>query len=360
MKARAMVLEAFNQPLQPRELPIPELDPGQVLVRIEAAGVCGSDIHMQRGEDPRIPLPIILGHEGIGRIAAINGTVRTIDGEKLTEGDRVLWTRGIPCQHCYACEVLHQPWLCLNRTTYGISRTLLEPPYLNGCYADYVILLAGVDLFKVQDYFDPAVLVSASCSGATAAHAFDYYLPRFGDVVLVQGTGPLGLYAVAYAKSRGACVIAIGSGSRLALCSSFGAEFLLDRYATSVAERRSRIFDLTGGRGVDMAIEAAGQPSAVQEGLKLVRCGGTYISAGFSQPPGECSVDFFRDVVGRNLTIQGVWVSSSRHTWQALQFVQANAAVFAKLISHRFSLVEANEALASMAEGDAVKAVLLP
>lgn len=362
MKSRAMVLEAFNQPLVMREFDILPLTAGQVLVKIEAAGVCGSDIHMHRGEDPRTPLPIILGHEGVGRIAAINGVRKTVNGETLAEGDLILWTRGMTCNHCYACAVLHEPWLCQNRKTYGINRTSSLPPFLNGCYSEYVTLLDSVDIFKLHPDIDPAVMVSASCSGATIAHAFDQHSPKLGDTVLVQGPGPLGLYAIKYAKNMGASKVIVigGSGNRLEICSDFGADVILNRNTTTVEERRQAVFDLTHGRGVDCAIEAVGHPSAVHEGLKLVRPGGAYLSVGFSQPPGECQVDFFREVVSKNLKIQGIWVSSSRHTQHALAIVQAQPELFAKMITHRFPLAEANAALESMAKREALKAVLIP
>ncbi|KYZ76961.1 alcohol dehydrogenase [Anaerosporomusa subterranea] len=362
MKSRAMVLEAFNQPLVMREFDIQPLAEGELLVKIEAAGVCGSDVHMQKGEDPRTPLPIILGHEGVGRIVAMNGARKTVNGETLAEGDLILWTRGMACNHCYACAVLLEPWLCQDRKTYGINRTSSQPPYLNGCYSEYVTLLNSVDIYKAAADIDPAVLVSASCSGATIAHAFDHHAPKLGDTVLVQGPGPLGLYAIMYAKKLGASRVIVigGSGNRLEICRDFGADVILNRNTTSVEERRQAILDLTYGRGVDMAIEAVGHPSAVQEGLKLVRSGGAYLSVGFSQPPGECQVDFFKEVVSKNLKIQGVWVSSNRHTQHALSMVQSQPELFAKMITHRFPLAEANAALQSMAQRDALKAVLIP
>lgn len=362
MKSRAMVLEAFNQPLVLREFAIPPLTEGQVLVKIAAAGVCGSDVHMQKGQDLRTPLPIILGHEGIGYIAAINGSKRAVNGENLAEGDLILWTRGMVCNHCYACAVLHEPWLCQSRQIYGINRPSDQAPYINGCYSEYVVLLDPTDIFKIRDRIDPAVLVSVSCSGATMAHAFDQHSPTCGDTVLVQGPGPLGLYAVAYAKNMGAaCVIVIGgSDSRLSICRDFGADVILDRHITTTDERRQMILELTHGRGVDMVIEATGHSSAVYEGIKLVRSGGAYITVGFSQPPGECKIDFFRDVVNKNLKIQGVWVSSTRHTRQALTFVQSKPELFAKMITHRYTLADANKALQSMACQEAVKAVLIP
>ena len=357
-----MVLEAFNQPLVMRDFEIPPLQDGEVLIRLEAAGVCGSDVHMLRGEDPRTPLPIILGHEGVGRVLEVKGEKRTVEGELLKSGDLILWNRGVSCHRCFHCAVLNEPSLCKNRKVYGINRSSKVAPYVNGCYSQEMLLTADTDIFKVTAEVDPAILVSASCSGATVAHAFDLHRPDFGDTVLIQGPGPLGVYAVAFAKQMGAQEIIVigGSENRLQTCREFGATLTLNRRELSLEDRKQAIMDKTRGRGVDFAIEAVGDPSAVHEGIKLVRSGGAYVSIGFSQPPGNCQIDFFQEVVSKNLKIQGVWVSGTRHTWQAMKLVLERPELFARMITHRFSLEQANEALAAMAQRDALKAVLVP
>jgi threonine dehydrogenase-like Zn-dependent dehydrogenase len=357
-----MVLEAFNAPLRMREIEIPALSDREVLVRIDAAGVCGSDVHMWKGEDERTPLPIVLGHEGVGTIVDVKGAKEYVTGRAVKTGDRILWNRGVSCNGCYYCAVLNQPWLCKTRKVYGINRPLSEPPGVNGCYAEHLVLAAPTDIFKIDGDIDPAVLVSASCSGATVAHAFDEHRFSYGSNVLIQGPGPLGVYAVAFARRLGASRIMVtgGSKSRLQLCTAFGATAVLNRRTTSIEERREFILSRTGGRGVDVVVEAAGDPSAVHEGLPLLRAGGTYLSIGFSQPPGACTVDFFQEVVKKNIKIQGVWVSGTRHTFQALSLIEKERELFGKMITHRFKLEEANEALAVMESHEALKAVLIP
>jgi threonine dehydrogenase-like Zn-dependent dehydrogenase len=362
LKTKAMVMEAFNSPLLLREIEIPDLRGSEVLVRISAAGVCGSDVHMWRGEDARTPLPIILGHEGVGTVVEVKGRKEYVTGEALKTGDLILWNRGVSCNHCYYCVVLNQPWLCRNRKVYGINRSFLDPPHLNGCYGEHLILAASTDIFRIDYPIDPAVLVSASCSGATVAHAFDEHSFSYGSSILIQGPGPLGAYAVAFAKDLGASRIFVtgGSGNRLQICADFGATTLLNRRTTTVEERREVVFDQTGGRGVDVVIEATGDPAAVHEGLRLLRLGGAYLSIGFSQPPGVCRVDFFEEVVRKNVKIQGVWVSGTRHTSQALHLIEKQKELFGRMITHRFRLEEANEALSAMGSHEALKAVLIP
>jgi threonine dehydrogenase-like Zn-dependent dehydrogenase len=362
MKSKAMVLREFKKPLECMEFEIPALKEGQILVKIEAAGVCGSDVHMWKGEDPRTPLPIILGHEGVGRVVDICGSRKYVSGEDINNGDLILWSRGMTCGKCYACKVLNEPSLCDNRKVFGINMGCLDEPDLNGCYSEYIILRENTDAFKINEEIDPAILVSASCSGATIAHAFDMTEISMGDTVLIQGPGPLGVYAVAFAKESGTSNIIVigGSKDRLDLCKEFGATTILNRRELSLEERRKKVFEITNGRGVDLVVEATGTKGTVEEGIKLLRSGGTYLSTGYAQPAGIEEIDFFNDVVRKNIKIQGTWVSDTRHTYQAMNLVMKNKKLFSKLISHRFSLEDANEAIEAMNSKKALKAVLIP
>ena len=117
---------------------------------------------------------------------------------------------------------------------------------------------------------------------------------------------------------------------------------------------------LTQGRGVDVAMEASGSLNAVMNGMPLVRTGGKYISAGFGEPAGPVQFPWFENVVRKNLTVQGAWVSDTRHLLEALRLVQSDYEKFSKMITHRFGLEEATAALDSVASRQAVKAVLIP
>jgi len=358
---RISVLEEFNRPLQIKEMKIPDLLPGQILVKIAAAGVCGSDVHMQQGMDPRLALPMCLGHEGVGQIAGMNGEKKTALGEDLKVGDMIIWNRGVLCGKCYFCTVSHQPSLCENRWAYGIHRSVSIPPHLNGCYADHLILSEKTDIFLLDDR-DPAVYVPASCSGATAAHAFEYARPKLktGDSVLVQGPGSLGIFLIAYSKAAGVGEIIVtgGTQSRLEMCLEFGATEILNRHDNSPEQMKDAIMSLTNGRGVDVAFEASGNLKAITDGMPLVRTGGAYISAGFGEPAGSVGFPWFENVIRKNLTVQGVWVSNTRHVLEAVRTVQMNFDKFSKMVTHRFKLEEATTALESVASREAVKAVL--
>ena len=360
-KTRISVLEQFNKPLTVKEIEIPELSQGQILIKVTAAGVCGSDVHMQQGKDPRVPLPMTLGHEGVGEIVSINGEKKTALGEKIKEGDSIIWNRGVLCGKCYYCVVAHQPSLCENRWAYGIHRSINVPPYLNGCYAEHIILSEKTDVFLI-DKRDPAVYVPASCSGATSAHAFEYAKINPGDTILVQGPGPLGIFLIAFAKSSGAgnIIVTGGAQDRLEMCLEFGATHILNRKTHTKEQIKEAVLSQTYNRGVDIAFEASGSIDAVADGIPLVRTGGMYITAGFGEPAGSVQFPWFEYIIRKNITLQGVWVSDTRHVLHALRLVQANFDAFSKLITHRFPLDSATSALESVASRKAVKAVILP
>ncbi|MFO7916718.1 MAG: zinc-binding dehydrogenase [Anaerolineae bacterium] len=362
MKAKAAILQQFNEPLVVEKIEIPPLSQGQMLVQVEAAGVCGSDVHMWRGKDPRTPLPMILGHEGVGRVVDIKVEKRDIHDRPVDVGDLILWERGVTCGICYYCTVLHEPALCPHRWVYGISRSCEEPPYLNACYATHVILDPHTAIIPLENVKDPARYVAASCSGATAAHSFALSPVQVGDTVVILGPGPLGAFCVALARADGAerVVIIGGTKARLALCRNLGATHILNRHEGDPSERREIIHDLTHGRGADLVVEASGSVAAAHEGLGLVRPGGALSLVGFGTPVGEMTLSPFEQVVRKNVRVQGVWVSDVRHTLRAVSLVRQREAAFAELVTHRFSLDEATTALEAVARREAMKAVLIP
>ncbi|MGQ9509332.1 MAG: zinc-binding dehydrogenase [Thermodesulfobacteriota bacterium] len=362
MEVKAAVLEKFNEPLVIRTFPLLQSQKGEILVKVEAAGVCGSDVHMREGRDPRIRLPIILGHEGVGEIVELMGEKKDVYGLPLKVGDKVLWNRSITCGHCYFCKVKMEPSLCLNRWVYGIHTTCSVPPYITGNYGEYLLLARETDLFKIESDEDLKVFVPASCSGATAAHAFSLSGIEVGDSVLIQGVGPLGIFAVAFASSFGLSKIMVigGTEERLRMAQAFGATHCFNRHHLSQKERREAVMELTQGRGVDIAFEMAGEPEALKESLSLVRAGGTCVSAGFGEPRGNIELDCFHDLNRKNLRLQGIWASDVRHTHMAIQLIMRKPKEFKKLLTHTFPLEQANEALDVMKRKEAVKAVLLP
>jgi threonine dehydrogenase-like Zn-dependent dehydrogenase len=365
VKARAAVLEAFHQPLALREFEVQPLARGEVLVKIAAAGVCGSDVHMWHGQDPRTPLPLILGHEGVGEIADTGGERRDLFGRAVRPGDRVMWERARMCGHCYFCVVRKEPSLCPNRRTYGIAFSCAEPPHLRGCYAEYLHLDAtGSHLIRIEDGLDPAALVAACCSGATAANAIERAAIRPGDVVLVIGPGPLGLFCAAMAARAGAaqvCVVGTArSKPRLELAPAFGATATLCLGDTTEADRRAFLLDRTHGVGPNVVLDCSGAVSAVAEFLPLTAPGGVYSLPGIAEPREPLPVRLFEWLARKSVSLQGVWVSDTRHLYAAIQLVLSGEFPFGKLVTHRFPLDQATAALEAADSRQAIKAVLEP
>ena len=185
LNAKAMVMEEFNAPLQLREVSM-EMSRDVIVVEILAAGICGSDIHMWRANDPRVSLPLVLGHEAVGRIISLPCEKHDLYGVKLAEGDLVMWNRGMTCGRCQACVLWKQPALCSQRWTYGIN-----PPAEFGLLQGDMPPTSSCGLkltFEASSEADDlTAMVIASCSGATAAHALDLISIRQDETVLVQG-----------------------------------------------------------------------------------------------------------------------------------------------------------------------------
>ncbi len=360
--ARAMVLEAFRAPLVCREFPLVPPQPGEVRVQIEAAGVCGSDLHIAAGEDPRTPLPCILGHEGVGRILALGGERYDAQGRRLAVGDRITWDRGLTCGHCYYCSIRRQPYLCPERRTYGISFSCAQAPHFLGCYGEVIHLLASTRLLQVPNEVDPALIAIVGCSGAMAAHALEEARLQPGASVAILGPGPLGLFAVAFARRRGAGpIIVLGtarSAPRLEMAARLGATAQIVSDRMTPAERAGAVRELTAGRGAEVVIDCAGTPQAIADGAELLAPGGVYALAGAAVPGEAIPVHIFEALVRKNARWQGVWAGDTAHLDQAIRWVLEEPERYAPLVTHRFPLVRADEALAAMRERRAVKAVI--
>jgi threonine dehydrogenase-like Zn-dependent dehydrogenase len=357
----AMVLEEFGQPLQPREFPLPEPEPGAIVLRLRAAGLCGSDLGITAGEDPRVPLPLIPGHEGIGEIISIGGSKRDAFGEELAPGDLIAFNRGRTCGRCVYCAIKHEPALCLYRQTYGISLSCAEAPHLSGCYAEALYLRPESEIIKLAPDAEPVSLVAATCSGATAAHAIELCDISPAAVVVIFGPGPLGLFAAAFAFERGARqVVMIGTSqdlNRLQLAESFGC-LPVSLQDTSTEDRRELVLGLTHRLGAEVVLDCAGHPDIIAEALGLVAPGGVVALPGVATPLDSVPLDPY--VVSRKqVRLQGVWVSDAKHLYQALMLAHSARYPLDALVTHVLPLAQANEGLDLLRKREAIKVALV-
>lgn len=359
MKSKAAVLENFGRPLVIKYFDIPELPQNGILVKVIASGICGSDLHIIEGKDPRVPLPIILGHEGIGEVVEISGEKRDLVGELIKKGDLIIWNRGIVCGECYFCKITKTPYLCENRKIYGINRSCSVYPYLLGAFSEYIILEERTEIMKLSSKVDPTVMVMAGCSGATAVHAIDAIGNLLGKTVVVQGGGPLGIFILALSKFLGAkyTILITGSSFRKEIAEKIGVDMIFDRNSISKEERVRKIFQLTQGRGADVVFEATGTNVAILEGLEILRKGGIYSIVGVSTPQEKVPIDFYT-VSSKNLTLQGIWVSDAEHFKKAVEFIEKYEDLFKPIITHKISLDNINEGLDLMKERKAGKVVI--
>src|SRR5438132_5270046 len=252
-------MSAPRRPIEVREFPRPDLPAGAVLVRTACSEVCGTDVHLWHGRLAGVPYPIIPGHVSAGTIDATRGPVAGIDGSSLREGDRIVFFDvHRTCGRCRACTVHRTPTRCTARRVYGITDSAADG--LFGGWAQAIYLEPGVAVARLPERVPAETYIGAGCGLITAVHILDRATVTLGDTVLVQGTGAVGLSAIALARLAGATrVIAIGApADRLTLARAMGADETIDLDATDQTQRLETIRSLTGGLGVDVAIEAAG------------------------------------------------------------------------------------------------------
>src|SRR4030095_8342692 len=172
--AQACVLEHFKTPLVAREYPLPDHpEPGAALVRTARAGICGTDVHLWKGE-LAIHLPVILGHETVGRIVALGaGLEHDWTGQPLQMGERVTWDSSTSCGQCFYCAEKRQPTRCPHRRAYGIGYRCDQPPHFLGGYAEFHYLNPRATIFKLPDDLPTEAVIGAGCALNTAIQGIE-------------------------------------------------------------------------------------------------------------------------------------------------------------------------------------------
>lgn len=325
---KAAVVRAYGEPLTLDEMPIPDVPPGQVLVKVAACGVCHTDLHAADGDWPvKPPLPFIPGHEGVGHVAAVGAGVQGI-----REGDRV----GVPWLHtaCGHCEHCLTGWetLCDHQQMTGYT--------VNGGFAEYVLAdPAYVGHLPADLSFES--LAPILCAGVTVYKGLKVLDARPGQWVAVVGVGGLGHLAVQYARAMGYHVVAVDIDSaRLNMARRLGAEVCIN----AAEEDPVQVLHRQLG-GVHGALVTAVSRESFAQSLGMLHKRGTMSMVGL--PPGDFALPIF-DVVLNAKTVRGSIVGSRQDLNEALQFA-AEGTVRASTTAHR--LDEINRIFDSLRNG---------
>jgi threonine dehydrogenase-like Zn-dependent dehydrogenase len=363
--SRAVLVSKPNAPLTIEDIEIPELTPGALLLKVANAGVCGTDVHLWHGKLAGVPYPLILGHEVVGTVEALGSkAVKDLDGNVLKIGDRVTFHDVYnTCYRCWNCLVAKAPTKCTNRTVYGITMDSQKHPFLIGGYSEYVYLSPGTHIIKIPDHvsFDGASAVG--CAMPTAVHSVLRSPLRWGMNVAIQGSGPVGLMIAVLALINGASTVTMidQAKNRLELAKKFGATHTLNISETSLEERKSALIEIGGGHGPDIVYEATGSARAIPEGIELVRDGGAYTICGQYTDSGTVEINPHL-MNKKHLDIKTVWGSETFHVYTGVKTIADNydRFPFDSLVTHRFSLDDAQEALEAQESHASLKAVIQP
>jgi threonine dehydrogenase-like Zn-dependent dehydrogenase len=254
-----------------------------MILKITQAGICGSDLHVWRGDQEKVPLPAsgrVMGHEGTGVVHALGAGVTTDSlGVPLKEGDRVMYSAIMPCGRCYQCLRGEENW-CANSNPY---RAAGEFPYFTGTYADYFWIRPNHPVFKVPSELPDDVLGWVNCAMGTVTEGLLRAGAKEGDYVVIQGAGGLGLNATAMAKDMGAhrIIVLDRLADRLQLAEEFGADHTINIEEFNTPDTRyNRVMELTEGRGANIVMELVGRAELLIEGISYLANGGTFVEIG--------------------------------------------------------------------------------
>ena len=340
-----MRAQVFHGPgdLRFEQLPVPEPRSGEIVLKIEAALTCGTDVKvLRRGHPVMIPyVPTVFGHEFAGTVAAVGAGVR-----RVREGDRVVAANSAPCGDCHLC-VIGRPNLC---------EDLL---FVNGAYGEFIALpprLVSRNVVALPRDV-PARRAAFAEPLACAILGIERARVTSGQTVAIFGHGPLGCLLAMVAASHKARIIIVGkAGWRFERVRSLGLGECLDATAGDVVPA---LQELTGGRGVDVAVDATGRPEVWEQAVKATGRGGTVLFFGGCAAGTSIQLDT-RQVHYEELTLVGAFHHTPELIRRAVELIASGAVVPDGLLTHRMPLEAVPDALALMTKGEALKVLIEP
>lgn len=323
------------------DLEIPKANDGEIIMKVKSALTCGTDVKTFRRGHPTIPFggnKVAFGHEGSGIVYEVGSGV-----SNFKVGDRIAAHNTAPCHSCYSCRV----------GDYSMCDNLYQ---MRGTWAEYVKIPAQIvkeNVFKIPDnmsHKQAALLEPLSC----AVYGVDLSDIKLGDLVVVNGCGPIGLMMLKCAKLKGASVIACDfTDLRLETAKKLGADMIVD--LKKVDDQVDAVRQLTPySRGVDVAIEATGVPEVWEKNMKMARKGGMVMEFGGCKPGTTITVDT-KLLHYSQLTIKGVYHTTPKHVGMAFELIKRGEFPEDIMINKSFKLENALEALLSHAKGEVIK-----
>jgi len=359
----AIVFSGKGKPLKEENYEIPNsINDNEAIVEISMSTVCGSDVHTWLGHRS-FPTPSILGHEMVGKITKLGKNI-TNDflGNPISLGDRITWSMTASCGNCYYCKIAKLPQKCIKLFKYGHVCSD-KSPHFTGGYAKFVKIVNGNYIFKIPNELSDKEVVPLMCAGATITSGLDAVNFSQCDYVIVQGCGALGLYACAFSKELGAkTVIAVDiDQKRLELSKEFGADFIINPNVEK--DIIKKIKEITEDRGADYVIEVAGTPNVINDGIKFLRIGGTYILLGAIYPGNIFSADS-SEIITKCLNISGRHNYDAIHLKNAINIVQKskNKFPYEKIVGpvFEFSKEGLESAFNSLNSKKSLRPVIIP
>jgi len=330
--------------LQLEVVPVPSIGPTDVLVRVKATSICGTDLHIygwDRWSQGRIKPPVTLGHEFCGFVESVGEAVTAVK-----PGDFVSAEMHLNCGHCHQCR-LGEAHICQNLRIIGID--------IDGAFAEFVKIPA-TNIWKL----DPAIPEHYCAILDPLGNAVHTVLAGAiaGQTVLVTGCGPIGLMSIAIAKACGSSTVFATETNehRRKIAKEMGADLVLNPLADDPVKK---ILQATGGTGVDALLEMSGNPGAIQQGFKVLRAGGRASLLGI--PTESVPLDLVQDVIFKGATVQGIYGRRMYNTWvQMTALLKAGRVNLQPLFGERLDLEDFEDAFAKLNRGLAGKILMYP
>lgn len=361
-KILAAVMEKPFLPIQVREFEEPQMEMDSALLNVRLSEICGTDIHLHAGHLADVPFPIIPGHVSVGVLNKIRGNLLDIDGRRFREGDEVTFLDvHRTCGACWYCSVAKASTRCPKRKVYGVSYGVADG--LAGGWAQSIYLKPDTRCLSLEGV-DPQRFMAGGCSLPTAVHAVERAEVSLGDIVLVLGSGPVGISVIICALLRGAHrVFCLGAPeARLQVARQAGAHETKDFTTCTEAERLEWVHDLTDGRGADVTIEATGNPKAVVDAMRFTRDAGRVVIVGQYTNAGDISINPHLDLNKKHLDVRGCWGADFSHFYKSVRLMSdaSRSAAWSAIPLKFYGLNEVNEALQEVAAGAPYKSLINP